>query len=238
MRRVIVASLATLVLVGCSGAAEQPILNQLFTASRLHDTTTLNGFSMVELDPQKQGSVLNFSVVSVAPETRKPLALKSLAKTYEDAKAEDAAYNKRNDEYARQHAEAVTRVARAGRDAKLKGEDAEIQAAWFRMLDEGRDLSRKVSDAKRRLSRESVVAEMSVADPRNPVDVTKLDGEIESKDITVDANVRLPGGETVKKTYVVTMQRALLKAPKADITGRWIVTSMKDTTASGATKTS
>src|SRR5262245_30663816 len=122
MRRMLFASLAILVLIGCSGAAEQPILNQLFTASRLHDTTTLNGFSMVELDPQKQGSVLNFTITDVTSESRKPLVLRSLAKTYEEAKAEDAAFNKRNDEYARQHVEAVTRVARAGRDAKLKGQ--------------------------------------------------------------------------------------------------------------------
>lgn len=238
MRRTFVASLATVVLAGCSGAAEQPILNQLFTASRLHDTTTLNGFSMVELDPQKQGSVLDFAITNVTPESRKPLTLTSLAKTYEDAKAEDAAFNKRNDEYAHQHVEAVTRVAKAGRDAKLKGQDAEIQATWFRLLDEGRDLSRKVSDAKRKLASESAVAEMSVADPRNPVDVTKLEGDIESKEVAVDANVRLPGGQTTRKNYVVTMQRALLKGPKGDITGRWIVTSMKDAAATPATKTS
>src|SRR5262252_6333971 len=115
MRRMLVASLATVVLVACSGAAEQPILNQLFTASRLHDTTTLNGFSMVELDPQKQGSVLSFTITNVTPESRKPLALKGLARAYDDAKAEDVAYNKRNEEYARQHAEAVSRVAKAGR---------------------------------------------------------------------------------------------------------------------------
>jgi len=238
MRRMLVTSLTTVILAGCSGAAEQPILNQLFTASRLHDTTTLNGFSMVEIDPQKQGSVLSFSIVAVTPESHKPLALKSLAKIYDDAKAEDAAFNKRHDDYAQQHADTVTKVVKAGRDAKLKGEDAEIQTAWFKMVDEGREISRKVSESKRTLGKESAVAEMSVADPRNPVDVTKLDGELISKDVTVDANVRQPSGEMIKKTYLVTLQRALLKGPKGDIVGRWIVTGVKDTAGPGSVKTS
>jgi hypothetical protein len=236
MRRMIVTSLTTAVLAGCSGAAEQPILNQLFTASRLHDTTTLNGFSMVELDPQRQGSVISFSIVSVTPESsRRRLALQSLAKALDDAKAEDAAFNKRHEEYALQHSETVAKIVKAGRDTKLKGSDAEIQAAWFKMVDEGRDISRKVSELKRAIAKESAVAERSVADPRNPIDVTRLDGEIASKEVTVDANVRLPSGGAAKKRFLVTMQRAFVKGPKGDITGRWIVTSVKDaSTAPGA----
>jgi hypothetical protein len=238
MRRSYLASLATLVLIGCSGAAEQPILNQLFTASRLRDNTTLNGFSMVALDPRTQGSVLSFSITSVSPESGTPLGLKSLAKVHDDAKAEDAAFNKRRADYAQQNGEAVSRVVKAGREAKLKGNDAEVQAAWFKMIDEGRDIARKITDAKRKLASESAVVDMSVADPRNPVDATKLDGELVSKNVTVDANVRLPNGQTTPKTYVVTMQRAVLKGPKGDITGRWIVTGLKDTAAPAGTKTS
>jgi hypothetical protein len=238
MRRLLVASLTTLGLAGCTGSAEQPILNQLFTASRLHDTTTLNGFSMVEIDPQKQGSVLSFSITSVTPEARTPLTLTSLARAYDEAKAEDAALTRRHDEYAQQHAESVTRVVKAGRDAKLKGADADVQAAWFKMVDEGRDISRKMTDAKRRLANESVVAQMSVADPRSPVEAAKFDGEMVSKDVTVDASVRLPDGGATRKTYVVTLQRAALKGPQGDITGRWIVTRVKDASTPGGTKTS
>jgi hypothetical protein len=231
----LVASLTAVILAGCSGAAEQPILNQLFTASRLRDNTTLNGFSMVALDPVTQGSVTTFSIVSVSPEARKPLTLKTLARAYDDAKAEDAAFNKRHDDYEQQHMEEVTRIARAGRDAKLKGGDADVQAAWFKMLDEGRDISRKVSDAKRRLATESVVIDMSVSDPRNPIDVTKYDGDLVTKEVTVDAQLRTPAGTTVPKTYLVTMQRAVLKGgPKGDITGRWIVTGLKEQPAPGA----
>jgi hypothetical protein len=161
MRRMLARSLTALVLAGCTGSAEQPILSQLFTASRLHDTTTLNGFSMVEIDPQKQGSVLSFSIVSVSAEAHMPLGLKSLP-----------------------------------------------------------------------------VVQLSVSDPRMPLEAAKFDGEMASKDVTVDANVRLPDGQSTRKTYVVTLQRALLKRPEGDLAGRWIVTNVRDTSARGGAHTS
>lgn len=228
MRRMIVASLTAVIVAGCTGAAEYPILNQLFTASRLRDNTTLNGFSMVALDPVTQGSVTSFTIVNVGPETRKPLGLKPLAKAYDDAKAEDTAFNKRHDDYEQQHLDVVEKVVKAGREAKLKGEDADVQSAWYKMLDEGRGISHKMTDAKRKLASESVVVDMSVSDPRNPVDVTKYDGDLVAKDVTVDADVRVPSGQTVKKTFVVTMQRAMLRGPKGEISGRWIVSRLKE----------
>jgi hypothetical protein len=224
--------------VGCSGAAEQPILNQFFTASRLRDNTTLDGFSMVALDPQKQGSVTSFSITNVTPEQRKPLALKSLAKAHEDAKAEDDALSARRDTFRRQNDEAVDRVVRAGRTAKLKGADADVQASWFKMLDEGIELSRKVNDARRKLAGESAVVKMSVADPRNPIDVSKYDGELISKEVTVDATLRQPNGQTGPHTFVITMERAVLKGEKGDITGRWVITRVKDAAAPAGSKTS
>jgi hypothetical protein len=234
------AALTTLIplFVGCSGAAEQPILNQFFTASRLRDNTTLDGFSMVALDPQKQGSVTAFSITNVTSEQRRPLALKSLAKAHEDAKAEDDALNARRDTFRRQNDEAVDRVVRAGRTAKLKGADADVQASWFKMLDEGIELSRKVTDARRKLASESAVVKMSVADPRNPIDVSKYDGELISKEVTVDATLRQPNGQSGPHAFVITMERAVLKGEKGDITGRWVITRVKDAAAPAGSKTS
>ena len=223
---------------GCSGAAEQPILNQFFTASRLRDNTTLDGFSMVGLDPQKQGTVTAFSITNVTPEQQKPLALKSLAKVHGDAKAEDDAQNARRATFLKENDEAVQRVVKAGRTAKLKGADADVQASWFKMLDEGIELSRKVTDARRKLAIESAVIKTSVADPRNPIDVSKYDGELVSKDVTVNATLRQPNGESGPHTFLITMQRAILKGEKGDITGRWVITSVKDTAPPAGTKTS
>jgi hypothetical protein len=223
---------------GCSGAAEQPILNQFFTASRLRDNTTLDGFSMVALDPQKQGTVTSFSITNVTPEERKALTLKSLAKAHDDAKAEDDALNARRATFQKENDEAVQRIVKAGRTAKLKGADADVQASWFKMLDEGIELSRKVADARRKLAIESAVVKTSVADPRNPIDVSKYEGELVSKDVTVNATLRQPNGRTGPHTFLITMQRAILKGEKGDITGRWVITSVRDAAAPAGTKSS
>jgi len=76
---------------------------------------------------------------------------------------------------------------------------------------------------------------MSVADPRHPVEAAKFDGEMLSKDVTVDATVRQPDGSSTRKTYVVTLQRVALKGPQGEINGRWIVTNMKEASTSGST---
>jgi hypothetical protein len=227
-------SLAAPVLVGCSAAAEQPILNQFFTASRLRDNTTLASFSTVSFEPASAGIVNTFAITSVSPEQRKPLTLKDIAKAQDDAKAEDAAFTKRKDDYANENGEAVQRVVKAGRDAKLKGKDADVQAAWFKLVDEGVAISRKITDARRSLSAQSVVVSLSVSGSRTPVDVTRRDGELVTKEVTIDAPVKLPNGQTVQKTFVVTLQRAELTGDKP-ITGRWIVTNIKDASGSPAT---
>ena len=68
---------------------------------------------------------------------------------------------------------------------------------------------------------------LSVANPSAPVDPTKYDGEMVSKDVTVSASMKLPSGESAQKPLVVTMQRAVLKGDKT-ITGRWIITGVSD----------
>src|SRR5437867_8261445 len=103
-------------IAACTGGAEQPILNQFFTASRLRDNTSLQNFSTVAFDPQTQGSVTGFSVTNVTPEDRKALNVKSFAKALDDAKAEDAAYSKRKEEYFTANQEAISRALKAERE--------------------------------------------------------------------------------------------------------------------------
>jgi hypothetical protein len=53
-----------------------------------------------------------------------------------------------------------------------------------------------------------------------------------AKDVTVDAEVKTPDGQTVNKQLVVTMERAVVK--KEDGTtqnGRWIITKVRDAAA-------
>ena len=86
----------------------------------------------------------------------------------------------------------------------------------------------RVADSRRSLRAETQLVDQSVnAGGRTAIDVTSYDGELAGKDVTVkSAPVRLPSGETVQKTLVLTLQRAVLKGDK-DVDGRWIVTKFR-----------
>ncbi len=230
-------SLTATALPACSGGPEKAILSHYFTAARLRDNTTLGSFATADFDPREQGIITSFTITNIGPEQRRTLSLKSLAKEQEDAKAADAEFTKRKDAYADENMEAVQRVVKAGREAQLKGADAEVQAAWFKFLDEGAVIGRRVSETKRKLAAERDIVELSAVEPGQSLDVTKYDGDLVSKDVTINAPVRLQGGQTVTKTLVVTLQRAELKGDKP-IVGRWIVAVIKEPGTSGATKAS
>jgi hypothetical protein len=232
------ASLTVLIAVACSSTPEQPIINQFFVASRLRDNTTLASFSTVEFEPRAQGTVSSFTITSVSPEQHKPLNIKSLAAAQSQAKAADADYNKRKDAYYTQNTEAVQRVIKAeGTRTPIKGKDAEVQVTWSKFRDEGSQISRRLSDARRSLASQTAIAQISVENPRNPIDLTKYDGELVTKDVTIAADVKSPEGQTSKKNLIVTMQRAVLKGDK-EIAGRWIITGIRDAATSAETKTS
>jgi hypothetical protein len=55
-----------------------------------------------------------------------------------------------------------------------------------------------------------------------------------TKDYTVSANTITPTGQHVTRTLLITLQQARLKGDKP-ITGKWIITRIKDTTAGGTT---
>jgi hypothetical protein len=67
------------------------------------------------------------------------------------------------------------------------------------------------------------VAELSLSDPRRPLDVSRAEGELVSKDVRISADVRLPNGQTARRTVSVVLQRAVVKGD-LEVTGRWIVT--------------
>ena len=236
----IVFALAVL-FAGCGGAVEQPVLYQFFQASRLRDNVTLGNIATVGFDPEKDGSVTSFSIISVTPEQATPLKLKEMAKAHQDAVDADAEFTKKKKAFQDENGEALNRIIQAeqkGTKLKLRGKDAEIQAAWNKWRDETAEYAKKVTAAREILQRARPVAELSMTSPRGttPVDVTTMDGELLTKEATIEANVRTPGGPAVKKTLVITLQRAKLKDDKGqDVNGKWVVTGVKQAAASPAT---
>ena len=226
----------TLTLAFCSGS-EQSIVSQFFSASRLRDNTALDNIATVIFDPRTQGSVTTFSIQSVSPEQRKPLPLKGLARAQDDAKAEEAAFTNRKEEYQNANLEAIQRVLKAEREnGNVSGKDVDVQTTWTKFREESAAMSKKIADARRSLKTETQFVDQSVnAGGRSAIDVTKYDGDVQWKDVTVTAPVRLPSGETVQKTLVLTLQRAVLKGDK-DHTGRWIVTKCREEAAAATSK--
>jgi hypothetical protein len=240
LRRYVIASFAFLPIVlgfaACSSPPEQLILNQYFRAARLRDATALRGFSTVNFEPNTQGAVGRFDIVSVSSEQRMPLTIQSLVRDQEAVRDEETEFTKRKDAYQIANLEAITRVIRAeGRGEPIERRDAEVHAAWSKLRDESAQIARKVTDAQRKLAAESAIAKISLQG--TPGDATKQTGEMVSKEVTIDASVRQPDGSTVDKTLVVTMQRAVL-AGSPEVVGKWVITAIKDNAGSPATKTS
>jgi hypothetical protein len=226
----------------CGGSAkEEPQIRQFFRASGLRDSQTLANFAIVTFDPREDGVVQNFTITNVSEERKSPLGLKALAKAHDEAKAAQDEFSKRKREFQTANEDAIDRVLKAERsNATLKGKDAEVQTAWTKWRTETQDFAKKVSDARTRLQAERPVAELSIDNPRAPVDVTTVDGDMVTKDVTINARIKQPaekGGQVVDKTLVLTMQRVVGKtADGKDLTGRWIITRIQD--QAGAVKTS
>ena len=60
---------AALLLAACRGAAEQPVVDRFFSASRLHDRTALGAIATVEINPVTQGTVTDFTILHIDRET-------------------------------------------------------------------------------------------------------------------------------------------------------------------------
>ena len=233
-----VLAVALTMFAGCSSPPEEPILQQFFRASRLNDATSLASFATTSFQPQSQGSISSFDIVSVSSETREPLRLTAVAEEVEAIRAEEATFTKRKDTYYLANQEAITRVLKAESvKASVGGKDAEVQVEWSKLRDESAQHARKVAEAQRKLKTESGMVRLSVDNPANPVDPTKRTGELVSKDVTITANVRTPDGASADRTLVVTMKRAVLQGEPA-VEGKWIITGVRDATAPAGAKTS
>jgi hypothetical protein len=230
--------LITLDLAACSSRPEQPILNQFFTASRLRDKTSLDDFALVMFDPQTEGVVNTFSITSVSPEKRRPLRIKALVQAENEAQAAADDFNRRRYTYQTENIDAIRRVLKAEESHEtLKGKDAEVQADWTKLRDEENEVDKRLDDARDKLKAETGAASLSVYSPLNPVDITKYDGDVVSKDVIVSASVKQPDGRTATRSLVITMVKAELKGGKP-ITGKWVITAVKPVGVAGATKTS
>lgn len=230
---ILAATAALAVCVACGGAiaAEEKIVKDFFRASRIRDNATLGTFATATFTPRTHGQVQSLEVLSVSDERSEPLTIRTYTEALEQAQAAQETFSKEKLEYQKQNIKAIERVVAAeGRSQPITRQDAVVQTAWTKWRDDQAAHSKAVSDAQRRLSNSKALAELSLSVPSGPTpDVTHMEGRMLEKDVTVEANVRMPDGETVTKTLVVTLERAVLTDSEGkEQTGRWIVTRVRE----------
>lgn len=224
-----IASFALLAAACGSRAPEEQVINNFFRASRVRDNATLANLAAVSFDPRTEGTVQDFEVANIGEEQRRALQIKQLTEDEAKARQDDAEFAKKKKEYQDANLEAIERVVKAERSrAAVRGRDAEVQAAWTKWRDEQAQYQKRLSEARSKLANERALAVNSLTAPGQPdVDVSGLDVELVTKQVTVNAEVREPSGTTTPKTLVFTMQRAVAKGPEGEREGRWIISSIR-----------
>jgi hypothetical protein len=128
--------------------------------------------------------------------------------------------------YQDENLDAIARVIEAERgDGDVRSRDSDVQEEWTRYREGSQDHSRAVSEAENNLSSESAVAQVSAYDPNNPLDVQALEGELLTKEVTINAAVERDGSEE-DRTMVITLQRVVLNVSDGMVDGRWVITSI------------
>jgi hypothetical protein len=230
--------LAPLLPIACSSASpEQQVLINFFRAARLRDNTTLANIAAVSFDPRRDGSVQQFTVASMGPEQRRTLQIRQLTDEAAKAKADDEDLAKRKQAYQAANLHDLERVVKARQDGKpIKGRDAELLAAWTKWSDDERQSQRHLSEVRSRLANERAAAVNSLTPPGQPdIDVSNMNVDIITKQVTVNAQVRTPEGQTVPRTLVFTLQRGVGTEGDRTVQGRWIITGLQQPRAASRT---
>ena len=229
----------SLVVVSCGGATpEQQLLTNFFRASRVRDNATLSNIAAVQFNPRSEGSVQDFEITGVGAEQRRALQIQQAMDEAAQAKAAEAEFAKRKKAYQDANMPALLRVSQSQRDKKpVTGKDAEVLASWNKLSSEELETKKRSSQARTKAATETSIALGSLTPPgRADVDVTGMDVEVISKQVTVNAQVKSPDGQTTTpKTLVFTLQRAVGKKGGQTSEGRWIITGLQQGAATPKT---
>jgi hypothetical protein len=226
------AALAPLALLAaaCSRPAEQQFITQFFRAARGRDNTTLAMMSAVPFDPRTQGAVDDFEITQVSDERRAPLDLRALLDAQRKAVEAEAAHKKEKIEYQNANLPALEEIVKLERDpkAKMNAAQLKIKAEWDKFRERDSFHAKAVSGARMALSNATGPAEASFTQPgQPPLNPEKFQGDLVSKDVTVAAQVRMPDGQTVPKTLVITMQKVSGTMDGSQREGRWIISRIQ-----------
>ena len=174
---------------------------------------------MVFFPPDEEGIASSPSIDVMGEEQRVPLGMQNLNSAVESSREAEDAFREEKKMYQDENEEAITRVIEAQRaEEDVAGADEEIQEMWNNLVDEERAYAQKTSDAVAELNRAVQIANASVFDPSNPIDVTGYDGDVITKDLTVTASVERDGSSS-DRTMIITIQKAELRGGRSQRIG-------------------
>lgn len=219
-----------LLAAACSAPPEQRFLNQFFRAARARDNNSIAMMSAVEFDPREQGEVTDFDIVSVSDERRTPLDFKTLVDAERKAVADEADFRARKLKYQNANMDALQVVVKLERDpaAKMTAAQQKIKAEWDKWRVDTTTFQKATASARAALAGQTGTAEASLEQPGQAAfTAEKFQGELLSKDVTLDAQVKSPDGQTAPKTFVVTIERVVGTLDGAPREGRSIITRIQ-----------
>ena len=222
--------LLVVAVTACGGtSAEQQLLTNFFRASRVRDNATLSNLATVEFNPRISGTVQDFEVTNIGAEQRRTLQIQQAMDEVDQAKTSESEFTQRKRAYQDDHVETLLRISQNQRDKKpITGKDVEILDAWNKLSAEELATKKRSSQARSKAAAETSLAIGSLTAPGRPdVDVKGMEVEVVSKEVTVNAQVKAPDGQTTPKTLVFTFQRALGKKDGQTTEGRWLITNLK-----------
>ena len=165
----------------------------------------------------------------MSPETRTPLDLKALLQAERQARDAEAEFAKRKMDYQVANLPMIEQVVKLERDpkAKLTAAQQVVKAAWDKWREESGTFTRAVSAARTAVVAATGPAQASLTQPgQPPFDPATFQGEMVTKDVVLDAEVRNPQGQTAPATMTLTMSRAVGTLAGEAREGRWIITKI------------
>jgi hypothetical protein len=228
---VVVATVMPLMLTAaaCSRPPEQQMLTQFFRAARARDNTTLAMMSAVALDPREKGTVEDFTITSVSPETRTPLDLKALLQAERQARDAEAEFAKQKMAYQTANLPMIEQVVKLERDptARMTAAQQVVKAAWDKWRADSGTFTKAVSAARAAVVSATGPAQASLTQPgQAPFEPSAFQGEMVTKDVVLAAQLRNPQGQTAPATMTLTMVRAAGTMAGQPREGRWIITQI------------
>lgn len=226
----VIAPLAVLAAACSSRPPEHQFLQQFFRAARTRDNETIARISAVELDPREQGEVSSFDISNVSDERRTPLDFKGLIAARQKAMDDEADFRKRRLEFESANRPALEAIAKMERDptAKFTAAQQQLKAQWDKWRADALVVTKTTASAKASMASTTGPAEASLTQPgQPPFSAEKFTGELISKDVTLDAQVKTPDGQTSQKTLIVTIQRVEGTQDGVQRNGRPIITRIQ-----------